>query len=953
MADNKVEFQFSASDDVSPVLRAIDQELAKIGASGARAGAELARGFQEAGVSIQQALKLAADPQVVQSLESHLKQLTGVNSSIKYLFEQRGGVNALILEQGKRAIAATLRDPEGMAAKGYTALQLEGMKRLAYAEAEAAGEMSALREQQAQFRVETERSAIAMENIAELEVVARKEAAARALAEKEAASAEEAQVQAAIRRASAQQPMMAYAEEGEGGVGKHFGGFLSEAAKGFAEGGPLAAASRGLASFGRGMLSMASWILEWEVIQKAMELAAGSVQHLVEEIQLAVQLSQRLGGTLGETATAFNALKNAAAFSGQSLADTNKRFDEFRSHGMTWQQAAQGAAVAGNVFRQTGVDITQAVSKAMELGAGIEDLRTVGLAKHPELLEKASAMQLEENRRQFDQMRMAREHEMRERSLQDTVTAAEREMEQRQRLEEQGFREASKLMEREMQDRHLARNRELEDEQRFIEQSMQARHKAAEWAEEDADRIHSRAISHATAFRGLAESILTGMPGVKGKSGADVTALIPAQYAAQLQRQMQAGAQALGISWEAAQALGREGVLSPGSLIQAGEEKREDQRREAARGRELESIQTGIALQKQATQERRAQQDEELKMTRAIQDTEYAMQKRNQLERTALQYAVQDQERQFQRDYQDKEWAFQVKIAQYKLEIQRLILAAYGAEIETLTTHMQSLQKGGTASSESKPGAFPESPAQKALEEKQATLRAKEKPAQQPKTPEQEALEKQNKALEDAQKAINELNSSLDNSEKKSTDANSTNTNATKDNTEKLKDLNQSFNDYLNQLKGGLGDKTKKGAETYASAVGGEISSLSAYRSTAGTGIEGYDPFRHGVLGTRVLGGGPNPFAAGTQASALYNLLQGGGAIGPSGLPVGPSGYGKTATTSPGQPQPQAQSSQEIAPGQMAKSLDAMQKATPNTAYASEKTLLLVAQLLNQVFSTT
>jgi hypothetical protein len=116
----------------------------------------------------------------------------------------------------------------------------------------------------------------------------------------------------------------------------------------------------------------------------------------------------------------------------------------------------------------------------------------------------------------------------------------------------------------------------------------------------------------------------------------------------------------------------------------------------------------------------------------------------------------------------------------------------------------------------------------------------------------------------------------------------------------------------------------------------------------------------------------------GSQAEAAQRLLEGGGAFGPSGQMMTPSGYGPPKPMTPLSPQAEAAqrllkgggaygpSGQMMEPsgetsvrlpqpetgGDLASKLDAMQKATPNTNYASEKTLLLIAQLLQQVFST-
>src|SRR5215510_6439442 len=95
MPDNKIEFQIGGKDDLSPILQAINQELAKVGQVGTEAGRRLAESFSKAGFSaegIQGAIKKIADPQMSRDLQAYYDQITKVSASIKYLFEQRGGV---------------------------------------------------------------------------------------------------------------------------------------------------------------------------------------------------------------------------------------------------------------------------------------------------------------------------------------------------------------------------------------------------------------------------------------------------------------------------------------------------------------------------------------------------------------------------------------------------------------------------------------------------------------------------------------------------------------------------------------------------------------------------------------------------------------------------------------------------------------------------------------------
>jgi len=79
-----------------------------------------------------------------------------------------------------------------------------------------------------------------------------------------------------------------------------------------------------------------------------------------------------------------------------------------------------------------------------------------------------------------------------------------------------------------------------------------------------------------------------------------------------------------------------------------------------------------------------------------------------------------------------------------------------------------------------------------------------------------------------------------------------------------------------------LKEEADKRAAIYDRARGGDIKAmeqLPEYWGTMGRGLGAYDPFRHGTVGTRILG--PDwalpKFPAGSQAEALETLLRGGG----------------------------------------------------------------------------
>jgi hypothetical protein len=217
-----------------------------------------------------------------------------------------------------------------------------------------------------------------------------------------------------------------------------------------------------------------------------------------------------------------------------------------------------------------------------------------------------------------------------------------------------------------MEHRHLAVNREMEDRFRAINRGMELSHQAVEYEmadrhrlatqrEQDEDIAHSRAIGHASAIGGLAESILTGSPLI-GKSGANLGPLIPGEYIMQLRNQMAAGAKAMGLPMGTARTLVGEGVLSPGSLIQAGEEQRQDIRKEAAREREKEDILTNRWLQKEGFDERIKQEDELHAKTIANQNEEIATREKLEDRRRELSRKLQDDERVFRHKTEDEQF---------------------------------------------------------------------------------------------------------------------------------------------------------------------------------------------------------------------------------------------------------------------------------------------------------
>jgi hypothetical protein len=399
------------------------------------------------------------------------------------------------------------------------------------------------------------------------------------------------------------------------------------------------------------------WNVGMMASQAILNAVTKAFQDFVAELQLAIQWQNRLDQSNIQATQSFNQLREAAFLSGTALTDTAKRVQEFTSLGMGLPQAITTTQTVQQRLKETGIDVTDVIKKAQTLSATAQDVMKAGEAGGPFAFLKPQAEELArmEAMRPYEELQMQRRQLAGEREFQDTTRIIERESEERHRA-----------INYEMEDRFRAINREMELRHLAIEQEMADRHRMAEQAAQDEDRLHSRRMGLMGGIKGLTQAAFQEFT-----TGQHVAAPMRGLERAQEQLRgvMKAGAEQLekdlGLSRGTGREMAQAGLISPETLIQEAEVGRQEQRITEQRQRQVEEIETGRALQREAYRERIAQEDEQRETQRAM-----------QAEQLAMQYAIQDAELALQRRNQDERISFEEKFAVLRYKLNKSVLDA-------------------------------------------------------------------------------------------------------------------------------------------------------------------------------------------------------------------------------------------------------------------------------------
>jgi hypothetical protein len=464
-----------------------------------------------------------------------------------------------------------------------------------------------------------------------------------------------------------------------------------------------------------------AWSIGFTLAQMVIEKITDAFQQAAYMSDFFTQELAKSGATASSVAGDYGDLMNIVYETGHKFEEVHKRREALRAEGMSKAEANQDAQFQLDYLNKYGDELKDVDAKARHFKASVEDILKIAKEGTPFERLRAPALEYraEEDRKPFIQFQIQEQQQAEQRLFQDKThnaqhlfqmqkTQISELMQDRQRAESRAMEDVTRTtsyvledkhraISQEMEDRQRAQSQELEDQQRMeqqieentdrainremqhrhiaIEQEMQDRHRLAQQREQDEDIAHSRAVGHASAIGGLAESVLLGTP-LKGKSGTNLLGAIPSDYITTLKSQMEAGTKAMGLSMPQARFLAREGVLSPQSLVQAGEEQRQDERKAAARQREKEDIQTNHKLQKEAMDERERQEDRIIDLQRRHVAERIGMERQFQLERTQTERQLALEQETIQRELQAEQLELERSHQDEQVEVQRIIAHA-------------------------------------------------------------------------------------------------------------------------------------------------------------------------------------------------------------------------------------------------------------------------------------